>query len=46
VKGDLPLIPAAKALQDELMGPAAMPAADDAVLGENCARWTRSRRPR
>jgi alkylation response protein AidB-like acyl-CoA dehydrogenase len=34
VKGDLPLIPAAKALQDELMGPAAMPAADDAVLGE------------
>ena len=34
VKGDLPLIPAAKALQDELMGPAAMPAPDDAVLGE------------
>ena len=34
VKGDLPLIPAAKALQDELMGPPAMPAADDAVLGE------------
>jgi len=34
VKGDLPLIPAAKALQDELMGPAAMPAADEAVLGE------------
>jgi alkylation response protein AidB-like acyl-CoA dehydrogenase len=34
VKGDLPLIPAAKALQDELMGPAAMPATDDAVLGE------------
>jgi alkylation response protein AidB-like acyl-CoA dehydrogenase len=34
VKGDLPLIPAAKALQDELMGPAAMPAAGDAVLGE------------
>ncbi len=34
VKGDLPLIPAAKALQDELMGPAMMPAADDAVLGE------------
>src|SRR5580765_8334072 len=29
VKGDLPLIPAAKALQDELMGPAAMPAAGD-----------------
>src|SRR5262245_7143052 len=34
VKGDLPLINAAKALQDELMGPAAMPAADEAVLGE------------
>ena len=34
VKGDLPLIPAAKALQDELMGPAAMPTADEAVLGE------------
>ena len=34
VKGELPLIPAAKALQDELMGPAAMPAADEAVLGE------------
>jgi alkylation response protein AidB-like acyl-CoA dehydrogenase len=34
VKGELPLIPAAKALQDELLGPAAMPAADDAVLGE------------
>ena len=34
VKGDLPLIPAAKALQDELMNPAAVPAADDAVLGE------------
>src|SRR5262245_3372071 len=34
LKGDLALIPAAKALQDELMGPAVMPAADDAVLGE------------
>jgi alkylation response protein AidB-like acyl-CoA dehydrogenase len=34
VKGDLPLIPGAKALQDELMGPAAQPAADDAMLGE------------
>jgi alkylation response protein AidB-like acyl-CoA dehydrogenase len=44
VKGDLPLIPAAKALQDELMGPAAMPAADDAVLGEELRTWTRSRR--
>jgi alkylation response protein AidB-like acyl-CoA dehydrogenase len=34
VKGDLPLIPAAKALQDELMGPPAMVPADEAVLGE------------
>jgi alkylation response protein AidB-like acyl-CoA dehydrogenase len=34
VKGDLPLIPAAKALQDELMGPTAMPAADETMLGE------------
>jgi alkylation response protein AidB-like acyl-CoA dehydrogenase len=34
VKGDLPLIPAAKALQDELMGPATMPPADEAVLGD------------
>src|SRR6266853_4795957 len=33
VKGDLPLIPAAKALQDELLGPPSMPTADDAVLG-------------
>jgi alkylation response protein AidB-like acyl-CoA dehydrogenase len=30
VKGDLPLIPAAKALQDELLGPPSMPAAGDA----------------
>ncbi len=29
VKGDLPLIPAAKALQDELLGPPSMPAAGD-----------------
>jgi alkylation response protein AidB-like acyl-CoA dehydrogenase len=29
VKGDLPLIPAAKALQDELLGPPAMAAADE-----------------
>ena len=29
VKGDLPLIPAAKALQDELLGPPAMPALND-----------------
>jgi alkylation response protein AidB-like acyl-CoA dehydrogenase len=34
VKGDLPLIPAAKALQDELMGPPSMPPADEAVLGD------------
>ena len=34
VKGDLPLIPAAKALQDELMGPPSMPTADEAVLGD------------
>jgi len=34
VKGDLPLIPATKALQDELMGPATMPPADEAVLGD------------
>jgi alkylation response protein AidB-like acyl-CoA dehydrogenase len=34
LKGDLPLIPAAKALQDELLGPPSMPAAadDDGVL--------------
>jgi alkylation response protein AidB-like acyl-CoA dehydrogenase len=30
LKGDLPLIPAAKALQDELLGPPSMPAAGDA----------------
>jgi alkylation response protein AidB-like acyl-CoA dehydrogenase len=29
VKGDLPLIPAAKALQDELLGPPSMPASGD-----------------
>jgi alkylation response protein AidB-like acyl-CoA dehydrogenase len=29
VKGDLPLIPAAKALQEELLGPPSMPAAGD-----------------
>jgi alkylation response protein AidB-like acyl-CoA dehydrogenase len=35
VKGDLPLIPAAKKLQDELLGPPAMPAlAGDGVLGD------------
>ena len=34
VKGELPLIPAAKALQDELLGPPSTPATDDAPLGE------------
>ncbi|HEY3045251.1 MAG TPA: acyl-CoA dehydrogenase family protein [Vicinamibacterales bacterium] len=34
VKGDLPIIPAAKALQDELMGPPAPSAIDDAPLSE------------
>src|SRR5204862_1421163 len=34
LKGDLPLIPAAKALQDELMGPPSMPAADDGAFGD------------
>jgi alkylation response protein AidB-like acyl-CoA dehydrogenase len=34
VKGDLALIPAAKALQDELLGPPSMPFADDSLLAE------------
>jgi len=34
VKGDLPLIPAAKALQDELLGPPALPEADGSVLAD------------
>jgi len=34
VKGELPLIPAAKALQDELMGPPSMPSTDDGVLAD------------
>jgi alkylation response protein AidB-like acyl-CoA dehydrogenase len=34
VKGDLPLIAAARALQDELMAPPALPPADEAALGE------------
>ena len=34
VKGELPLIPAAKALQDELLGPPSMPSSDDGVLAE------------
>ncbi len=34
VKGDLALIPAAKALQDELLGPPSMPEAEEGVLAE------------
>src|SRR6266566_2108040 len=34
VKGDLPLIPAAKALQDELLGPPPAPFFDDTVLAD------------
>jgi alkylation response protein AidB-like acyl-CoA dehydrogenase len=34
VKGTSPFIPAAKALQDELLGPPAMPAEDDSLLAE------------
>ena len=34
VKGDLALIPAAKALQDELLSPATMPSTDDGVLAD------------
>jgi alkylation response protein AidB-like acyl-CoA dehydrogenase len=34
VKGDLPLIPAAKALQDELLGPPSMPSGDEALLAD------------
>jgi alkylation response protein AidB-like acyl-CoA dehydrogenase len=34
VKGDLPLIPAAKALQDELLGPPAMSEPDDSPFGD------------
>src|SRR5204863_1188416 len=34
VKGDLPIIAAAKALQDELLSPPASPPADDTVLAE------------
>jgi alkylation response protein AidB-like acyl-CoA dehydrogenase len=33
-KGDLPLIPAAKALQDELLGPPSMAATDEGVLAD------------
>ena len=34
VKGELGIIPAAKALQDELLGPPSMPASDDQPLAE------------
>jgi alkylation response protein AidB-like acyl-CoA dehydrogenase len=34
VKGELPLIAAAKALQDELLGPPSMPPSDDGVLAD------------
>jgi alkylation response protein AidB-like acyl-CoA dehydrogenase len=34
VKGDLGLIPAAKALQDELLGPPTLPEPDDSVLAD------------
>src|SRR5476649_2710658 len=34
VKGDLALIPAAKALQEELLGPPSMPASDEGVLAD------------
>ena len=34
LKGDLPLIAAAKALQDELLGPPALAGTDDSFLGE------------
>src|SRR5262245_17894277 len=34
LKGDLGLIPAAKALQDELLSPPSMTSSDDAVLGD------------
>ena len=34
IKGELPIIAAAKALQDELLGPPAAPPADDRVLAE------------
>jgi alkylation response protein AidB-like acyl-CoA dehydrogenase len=34
IKGDVPIIAAAKALQDELLGPPGLPSADDAPLAE------------
>ena len=48
LKGDLPLIAAAKALQDELLGPPSMPSSATATACSptSCARSRRSRRPR
>ena len=47
VKGDLPIIAAAKALQDELLGPPAMPRGRRLGAGATSAtRSTRSRKPR
>ena len=47
VKGELPLIAAAKALQDELLGPPSMPSPDDGGRSPTSgARSTRSRRRR
>ena len=40
LKGDLPLIPAAKALQDELLGPPSMPSTDDSPLAEEARAVT------
>ena len=40
LKGDLPLIPAAKALQDELLGPPAMLSSDDSPLAEEARAVT------
>ena len=34
VKGEIPLVPAAKALQDELLGPSSMPEPDDSPLAD------------
>src|SRR6058998_1858326 len=34
VKGELPLIPAARALQDELLGPPSIPASDEGLLAD------------
>jgi alkylation response protein AidB-like acyl-CoA dehydrogenase len=35
-KGELPIVAAALALQDELLGPAAMPEPDDSLLADEC----------